>query len=93
MCAVTIHGSLLTEFCSLAFLSPTSPPQLQNSEWAPDFGPARFVPRWGASVVGARHFLIAYNVNILGTKEQAHRIALAIRESGKGAHKVATLSL
>ncbi|MFA6233673.1 MAG: glutamate formimidoyltransferase [Bacteroidota bacterium] len=53
-------------------------------EWKPDFGPAKFVPRWGATATGARFFLIAYNVNILGTKEQAHRIALNIREQGRG---------
>jgi glutamate formiminotransferase/formiminotetrahydrofolate cyclodeaminase len=34
-------------------------------------------------VTGVRFFLIAYNVNILGTKEQAHRIALNIRENGR----------
>ncbi len=54
-------------------------------EWKPDFGPQEFVPRSGATVTGARFFLIAYNVNILGTKEQAHRIALNIREQGRGA--------
>jgi len=53
-------------------------------EWKPDFGPAKFIPEWGATVTGARFFLIAYNVNILGTKEQAHRIALNIREAGRG---------
>ena len=57
--------------------------QLKKPEWAPDFGPAEFVPSWGATVTGARKFLIAYNVNLLGTKEQAHRIALLIREQGK----------
>ena len=58
-------------------------------EWKPDYGPAQLVGRWGASVVGVRKFLIAYNVNLLGTKEQAHRIALAIRTSGRGgANKV-----
>jgi len=55
-----------------------------KQEWKPDFGPAEFVPEWGATVTGARFFLIAYNVNILGTKEQAHRIALNIREAGRG---------
>jgi glutamate formiminotransferase/formiminotetrahydrofolate cyclodeaminase len=35
-------------------------------------------------VTGARHFLIAYNVNLLATKEQAHRIALDLREQGRG---------
>jgi glutamate formiminotransferase/formiminotetrahydrofolate cyclodeaminase len=52
-------------------------------EWKPDFGPQEFNPRFGAMVTGARFFLIAYNVNILGTKEQAHRIALkAIKAIG-----------
>lgn len=54
-----------------------------KSEWKPDFGPAHFIPEWGATVTGARNFLIAYNVNLLGTKEQAHRIALDIRENGR----------
>lgn len=58
--------------------------KLARPEWAPDFGPARFVPEWGATVTGARDFLIAYNVNVLGTKEQAHRIALNVREQGRG---------
>lgn len=55
-----------------------------KKEWKPDFGPQEFVPRSGATVTGSRFFLIAYNVNILGTKEQAHRIALNIREQGRG---------
>ncbi len=58
--------------------------KLLKPEWAPDFGPAEFVPSWGATVTGARFFLIAYNVNVLGTKEQAHRIALNLREQGRG---------
>jgi glutamate formiminotransferase / formiminotetrahydrofolate cyclodeaminase len=53
-------------------------------EWTPDYGPAEFVPQWGATCAGARDFLIAYNVNVLGTKEQAHRIALDVREQGRG---------
>ncbi|KAK2532032.1 Ftcd [Columba livia] len=61
------------------------PEKLAKPEWAPDFGPSTFVPRWGATVTGARTFLIAYNVNLLCTKEQAHRIALNIREQGRGA--------
>ncbi|KAM4537659.1 formimidoyltransferase-cyclodeaminase-like [Fundulus diaphanus] len=59
------------------------PEKLKRAEWAPDFGPALFVPSWGAKVTGAREFLIAYNVNVMGTKEQAHRIALDIREQGR----------
>jgi glutamate formiminotransferase/formiminotetrahydrofolate cyclodeaminase len=58
--------------------------RLGSLEWKPDFGPVAFVPEWGATVTGARGFLIAYNVNVLGTKEQAHRIALNLREQGRG---------
>ncbi len=58
--------------------------KIRTPGWAPDFGPASFVPSWGATVAGARFFLIAYNVNVLGTKEQAHRIALDVREQGRG---------
>jgi glutamate formiminotransferase/formiminotetrahydrofolate cyclodeaminase len=58
--------------------------RLIRPDWKPDFGPAEFVPAWGATATGARSFLIAYNVNILGTKEQAHRIALSVREAGRG---------
>jgi glutamate formiminotransferase/formiminotetrahydrofolate cyclodeaminase len=58
--------------------------RLKDPDWKPDFGPAAFVPEWGATAVGARRFLIAYNVNILGTSNQAHRIALNLREAGRG---------
>uniref|UniRef100_A0A8C8GLW9 Formimidoyltransferase-cyclodeaminase n=1 Tax=Oncorhynchus tshawytscha TaxID=74940 RepID=A0A8C8GLW9_ONCTS len=57
--------------------------KLKRTEWAPDYGPATFVPSWGATVAGARKFLVAYNINLLSTKEQAHRIALDIREQGR----------
>ena len=58
--------------------------RLKDPRWKPDFGPAEFVPTWGATATGARMFLIAYNVNILGTSNQAHRIALNLREAGRG---------
>ncbi|XP_064613955.1 formimidoyltransferase-cyclodeaminase-like [Liolophura sinensis] len=58
--------------------------RIVQEEWKPDFGPSEFIPCWGATAVGARKFLIAYNINVLGTKEQAHRIALNIREQGRG---------
>jgi glutamate formiminotransferase/formiminotetrahydrofolate cyclodeaminase len=58
--------------------------RLKDPKWKPDFGPANFVPEWGATATGARKFLIAYNVNILGTPNQAHRIALNLREAGRG---------
>ena len=59
------------------------PEKLTLPGWRPDFGPASFVPRSGATVTGARFFLIAYNVNILGTRNQAHRLALNVREQGR----------
>jgi glutamate formiminotransferase / formiminotetrahydrofolate cyclodeaminase len=58
--------------------------RITTQEWKPDFGPAQFVPEWGATVTGARFFLIAYNVNLLSTPNQAHRIALNLREAGRG---------
>ncbi|XP_069330984.1 formimidoyltransferase-cyclodeaminase isoform X4 [Eulemur rufifrons] len=60
------------------------PEKLKQAEWAPDFGPSSFIPSWGATATGARKFLIAFNVNLLSTKEQAHRIALNLREQGRG---------
>lgn len=60
------------------------PDKLKDQQWKPDFGLPEFVPTWGATAVGARKFLIAYNINLLATKEQAHRIALNIRENGRG---------
>ncbi|XP_077959632.1 formimidoyltransferase-cyclodeaminase isoform X2 [Gasterosteus aculeatus] len=60
------------------------PDKLKLSDWSPDFGPALFVPSWGATVTGARKFLVAFNVNLIATKEQAHRIALDLREQGRG---------
>jgi glutamate formiminotransferase/formiminotetrahydrofolate cyclodeaminase len=60
--------------------------KLLKSEWAPDFGPAAFVPRWGATAVGAREFLIAYNVNLNARdKKIANEVALSIREGGRAA--------
>ncbi|HDS09171.1 MAG TPA: glutamate formimidoyltransferase, partial [Firmicutes bacterium] len=60
------------------------PDKLKKPEWKPDFGPAEFNAKAGATVIGAREFLIAYNVN-LNTKDEklAHDIALTIREKGR----------
>ena len=62
--------------------------QIKKPEWKPDFGPVEFLPTWGATIAGARKFLIAYNINILGTKEQAHRLALNLRTQGRGPDQV-----
>jgi len=52
---------------------------------APDFGPKRTHPRAGAVAVGARPFLIAWNINLdTNDVEVAKRIARAVRESGGG---------
>ncbi|MBP1642493.1 MAG: glutamate formiminotransferase [Acidobacteria bacterium] len=58
--------------------------KLADPAWRPDYGPAVFQPRAGATVVGARKFLVAYNVN-LNTADQrlATRIAGDIREKGR----------
>jgi glutamate formiminotransferase len=56
-----------------------------DPERRPDFGPARTHPSAGAVAVGARPFLIAYNVNLASTDlELAKRIARIVRESGGG---------
>ena len=65
--------------------------KIRRPEWRPDFGPAELVPEWGATVAGARFFLVAYNVNLLATKEQAHRIALNLREQGRGPEEAGRL--
>jgi len=60
------------------------PDKLAKPEWAPDFGPATFNPRTGATAVGAREFLIAYNFNLnTSNRKLAHDIALDIREQGR----------
>ncbi len=58
--------------------------KLTDPEWAPDYGPAEFNARSGATVAGARMFLIAYNVNLdTSDVKLANEIALRIRESGR----------
>ncbi len=60
------------------------PEKLLDSCWKPDFGPAIFHPKLGATVTGARIFLIAYNVNVReASPDKAQEIALRIRESGR----------
>ncbi len=60
------------------------PEKLKDPAWAPDYGPAVFNPKAGATVTGARMFLIAYNVNLATNDSKiAHDIALTIRESGR----------
>ena len=58
--------------------------KLEQPEFAPDFGPAKFLPRSGATAFGARPFLVAWNIN-LNTRERklANKIAAELRETGK----------
>ena len=58
--------------------------KLKNAEWKPDFGPAEFLPATGAIAVGARDFLVAYNVNLNTTStRRANAVAFDIREKGR----------
>jgi len=60
------------------------PEKLKKTEWKPDFGPAVFVPKTGATAVGARNFLIAYNINLNTTStRRANAIAFDVREKGR----------
>ena len=58
--------------------------KLAQPEWRPDFGPSEFTPRSGATAVGARDFLVAYNVNLNSTSTRwANAIAFDVREKGR----------
>lgn len=58
--------------------------KLSDPDWKPDFGPAQFVPRTGSLAVGARDFLVAYNVNLNTTStRRANAIAFDVRERGR----------
>ena len=60
------------------------PAKLRDPEWKPDFGPGTFDAGWGLSAVGARDFLVAYNVNLNTTStRRANAIAFDVREKGR----------
>jgi glutamate formiminotransferase len=59
--------------------------KMRKTDWAPDFGPAVPHPSAGASVIGARMPLIAYNINLNTNRlDVARKIAAAIRQSSGG---------
>lgn len=62
--------------------------RLRDPEWRPDFGPAEFHPAAGATIIGAREFLIAYNIT-LNTRDKALAtdIAFELREKGRVARR------
>ncbi len=58
--------------------------KIQQPAWKPDFGPETFNARSGATAIGARNFLIAYNVNLNTTSvRRANSIAFDVREAGR----------
>ena len=58
--------------------------KLKQSQWKPDFGPASFNAGAGATAIGARDFLIAYNVNLNTTSvRRANSVAFDISEKGR----------
>jgi glutamate formiminotransferase/formiminotetrahydrofolate cyclodeaminase len=58
--------------------------KIKLPEWKPDFGPAEFDAKRGATVIGARDFLIAYNVNLNTTStRRANSVAFDVREAGR----------
>src|SRR5947207_10243446 len=58
--------------------------KIKETAWKPDFGPSVFNEKSGATVIGAREFLVAYNVN-LNTKvvRRATSVAFDVRENGR----------
>ena len=55
-----------------------------QTDWKPDFGPAQFNAKSGATVIGARDFLIAYNINLNTTSvRRANSVAFDVRELGR----------
>jgi glutamate formiminotransferase/formiminotetrahydrofolate cyclodeaminase len=60
------------------------PNKLTLPEWKPDFGPAQFNAKSGAIAIGARNFLIAYNINLnTNSVRRANSIAFDVREAGR----------
>jgi glutamate formiminotransferase/formiminotetrahydrofolate cyclodeaminase len=62
--------------------------KLSDPDWKPDFGPTEFNERSGATAVGARDFLVAFNVNLNTTSSRrANAIAYDVREKGRPARE------
>ncbi len=66
--------------------------KLKKPEWKPDYGPAEFNPKTGATAMGVREFLIAYNID-LNTRDKLHAtdIAFELREKGRSARRGNTI--
>lgn len=62
--------------------------KISQPHWKPDFGPAVFDAKRGATVIGARDFLVAYNINLNTTStRRANAVAFDIREAGRNVEK------
>ncbi len=60
------------------------PKKLAKPDWQPDFGPSEFNPKYGVTAIGARDFLVAYNVNLNTTStRRANAVAFDVREKGR----------
>lgn len=58
--------------------------KISEDNWKPDYGPAIFNPKHGVTAIGARDFLIAYNVNLnTSSTRRANSIAFDVRENGR----------
>jgi len=58
--------------------------KIKQADWKPDFGPAEYSAKSGATVIGARDFLVAYNANLNTTSvRRANSVAFDIRENGR----------
>jgi len=67
--------------------------KVKKPEWKPDFGPVEFNARSGAIALGARNFLVAYNVNLNTTSvRRANAIAFDVREAGRVMREGNTIS-
>ena len=82
------HAALKKERKNLAFVRSGEyealPDKLKDPKWKPDYGPASFNPQAGATAIGARDFLIAYNVNLnTASVKRANSVAYDIREKGR----------
>ena len=66
--------------------------KITDPEWKPDFGPAVMNAQSGATVIGARDFLVAYNVNLNTVSERkANSVAFDVREAGRVMKKGETI--
>ena len=70
--------------------------KLRNVEWKPDYGPNQFnetVAKFGAVAIGARDFLVAYNINLNTTStRRANSVAFDLREAGRVKREGGTLT-